>query len=124
MNMRKPENNPVLHLSFEFALQIIHFCEKLEANRKYVISRQLLKCGTSIGANIREAQNPESRADFIHKMKMSAKEAEETMYWLLLCEKSKSYPFENELKVDLIAIQKLLSSIISSAKQPVSPKPH
>jgi four helix bundle protein len=80
--MRKSENNPVLQLSFEFALDIIAFCELLEHKRKYVISRQLLKSGTSIGANIREAQNSESKSDFVHKMKISAKEADESMYWL------------------------------------------
>lgn len=115
--MRKPENNPVLHLSFEFAPQIIIFCEKLEAKRKYIISKQLLRCGTSIGANVREAQSPESKADFIHKMKIGAKEAEETMYWLMLCEKSESYPDVKDLIEKLISIQKLLSSIISSAKR-------
>ena len=59
--------NPILELSFEFAIEIIAYCEKLEAKRKYVIAHQLLKSGTSIGANIREAQHPHSRADFIAK---------------------------------------------------------
>lgn len=78
------ETNPILKLSFEFSLMIIQYCEALEENKKYVIARQLLKSGTSIGANAIEAQNAESRADFIHKMKIAAKEAEETQYWLLL----------------------------------------
>jgi four helix bundle protein len=58
-------------------LLIIDFCEELERKRKFVIANQLLKAGTSIGANIHEAQNAESRADFIHKVKIAAKEVEE-----------------------------------------------
>ncbi len=76
------KRNEILELSFEFALQIISYCEVLEENRKYVIARQLLKSGTSIGANIREAQNAESNQDFIHKLKIATKEADETEYWL------------------------------------------
>jgi four helix bundle protein len=56
------------------------------------LSRQLLKSGTSIGANAMEAQNAESKADFIHKMKIAAKEAEESQYWLWLCDYSPNYP--------------------------------
>jgi four helix bundle protein len=71
--MKTEKKNEVLELSFEFALRIIEFTEELESTRKYVISRQLLKSGTSIGANIREAQNAESKSDFVHRMKISAK---------------------------------------------------
>ncbi|WP_420317851.1 four helix bundle protein [Ekhidna sp.] len=109
--------NEILELSFEFALLIIDYTELLEENKKYVIARQLMKSGTSIGANIREAQSCESKADFIHKLKISAKEAEETEYWLLLCQKSKSYP-DPDPKLDslLSSIQKLLSKIISTTR--------
>lgn len=110
------KRNEILDLSFEFALQIIAYCEVLEENRKYVIARQLLKSGTSIGANIREAQNAESRQDFVHKLKIAAKEAEETEYWLLLCEKSSSYPTPTDLITSIISIKKLLNSIISTMK--------
>lgn len=107
----------MLELSFEFALQIITYCEELEEKRKYVIARQLLKSGTSIGANIREAQNAESNLDFIHKLKIAAKEAEKTEYWLLLCEKSENYPSPSDLHTSLISIKKLLNSIISKMKR-------
>jgi four helix bundle protein len=76
----------------------------------------LLKSGTSIGANVREAQNAESKADFIHKMKIAAKEADETEYWLILCELSKNYPMDDKLKEKLLTIIKILSKIISSTK--------
>lgn len=73
------------------------YTEKLEELRKYVISNQLLKSGTSVGANVREAQNCESKADFIHKFKIAAKDADETENWLLLCKYSENYPFEEYL---------------------------
>ena len=106
------KRNEILELSFEFALGIIEFCEQLEDKRKYVIAKQLLKSGTSVGANIREAQNAESKADLIHKLKISAKEAE---YWLLLCIQSKSYPFDENIYNQLISIKKLMSKILSTS---------
>ena len=71
-----------MKLSFDFSLLDIEYCELLESQRKYVLARQLLKAGTSIGANAMEAQNAESKADFIHKIKIAAKEADETQYWI------------------------------------------
>ncbi len=83
-----PQNeNPILKLTFQFSLEIIKYTELLESIRKYNLSNQLFRSGTSIGANVKEAQNAESKADFIHKMKVAAKEADETEYWLLLCKK-------------------------------------
>jgi four helix bundle protein len=109
--------NMIVVLSFDFALKIIQFAERLEEKRRYVIGRQILKSGTSVGANIREAQNAESRADFIHKLKIAAKEADETEYWLLLCKES--YDVENcELLIeDCRVIIKVLSKIIASSKR-------
>ncbi len=109
--------NEILDISFEFALMVIEYAELLEANRKYVISRQLLKSGTSIGANIREAQSAESKVDFVHKLKIAHKEAEETEYWLLLCDKAHSYPSTpGQMKATLLSIQKILTRIISTSK--------
>jgi four helix bundle protein len=82
------------------------------------MANQLFKCGTSIHANIREAQNAESKNDFIHKMKFAAKEAEETEGLILLCQYSKSYPDPGQLFQKLASILKLLNKIISTAKQP------
>ena len=92
-------DNPILKLTFEFSLDIVEFVEILEEKKKYVIAKQLLRSATSIGANVREAQNAESKADFIHKMKIAAKEASETLYWLILCERSESYHFENKISL-------------------------
>ena len=83
--------NVVVEKSIEVSLLIIEHYEILELKRKYVIAKQLLKSGTSIGANVHEAQNAESKADFIHKIKIATKELEETKYWLILCEKSENY---------------------------------
>jgi four helix bundle protein len=96
--MRNDKENLIVKLSLEFALEIIAFSELLENQKKFVIARQLLKSGTSIGANIREAQNAESKSDFIHKMKIAANEADENEYWLTLCEMSDMYRFEKNLK--------------------------
>lgn len=76
----------------------------------------MLKSGTSIGANIREAQNAESKADFIHKMKIAAKETDETEYWLLICKNVESYPSDDKLLEEVNELIKILSKIISSSK--------
>ncbi len=112
--MRK---NIILEKSFAFSLKIIAYTELLEQNKKYVIAKQLLRSGSSIGANIHEAQSAESKADFIHKLKIADKEAIETSYWLKLCLHSPSYPNPKGLEEQLLEIQKLLSKIISSCKK-------
>lgn len=108
--------NVVVSKSVDFALDIIAFCEVLENQRRFVIANQLLKSGTSIGANIHEAQNAESRADFIHKIKIAAKELEETKYWLLLCEKASSYPFDEKLKIKINELGLIVFKILSTSK--------
>lgn len=108
--------NRIVDLTFGFSLKTIEYVELLEEKRKFVIANQLLKSGTSIGANIREAQYCESKADFIHKFKIAAKEAEETEYWLLLCKYSNSYPFEENLLEEVKEIQRIINSIINTSK--------
>ncbi|MBK8702052.1 MAG: four helix bundle protein [Saprospiraceae bacterium] len=108
--------NIVLEKSFNFALKIIEFCLMLENERRFVLNNQLLKSGTSIGANIREAQNPHSKADFISKMVIAMKEADETEYWLLLCQKSPSLPNPDGLLEDIAEIKRIIGKIILSSK--------
>lgn len=103
-------------MSFEFALDIIEFTELLEEKRKYVIANQILKSRTSIGANIREAQNAESKIDFIHKFKIAAKEADESEYWLLLCKFAKNYPESEPLLNKLQEMKRIISKIIITSK--------
>ena len=110
-------DNPVVRLSFELALSILAYVEDLEAARRYVVARQLLRCGTSVGANVREAQHAESRADFVHKCKIAAKEAEETDYWLQLCTHAPNYPSPPApLNDTLLSVRRLLARIIISSK--------
>jgi four helix bundle protein len=114
--MRNDRENIIVNLSFKFSLKVVNFCELLEENKKFVIARQLLKSGTSIGANIREAQNSESKNDFIHKFKIAAKEVDETAYWLEICKEIESYPFDLSLIEDLESIARIINKIIATSK--------
>jgi len=111
--------NVILEKSVSFSLQLINYVELLEQEKKFVLANQLLKSGTSIGANIAEAQNAESRQDFIHKLKIACKELNETHYWLILCEESKNYPDCKYLMDELEEIEKLLNKILGTLKRKV-----
>ncbi len=105
--------------SFEFALRIIKLFKFLQSNKEFVLSKQILRSGTSVGANVRESEHSESKEDFIHKLAIGQKKANETGYWLELLYHSK-YIDKNmfdSLNVDLIEIQKILSSILISSKR-------
>ena len=110
------QKNIIVDKSLDFGVQIVKYCELLEDKRKYVVAKQLLRSGTSIGANIFEAQHAESRADFIHKMKIAVKEANETLYWLLVCERSENYPVNSSLKELAEELIRIISKIIISTK--------
>ncbi len=110
-------DNIIIKLTFQFALDIIKYSEGLQEDKKFVIANQLLKSGTSIGANIREAQNAESKADFIHKFKIAAKETEETIYWLELCKFSENYPNVESLLEQINNISRIVNKIIITSKQ-------
>ena len=116
--MTPSSKNLIVDLSFDFALSIIDYTELIAEKKKFNMANQLFRSGTSIGANINEAQSCESRSDFIHKMKIAAKEAEETRYWLKLCTKSKWYINPpDELLEQLNVIIKVLNKIITTSKQ-------
>lgn len=110
------QKNIVVEKSLQFSVEIIKFCELLDEHKKFVIAKQLLRSGTSIGANIFEAQHAESKADFIHKMKIAIKEANETLYWLIVCAKSDSYPTNSSLKESVEELIRIISKIILSSK--------
>lgn len=110
----------VEHKAFSFAVRIVRVVRYLQ-NEKHelVLSKQLLRSGTSIGANISEAQQGQSRADFVSKMSIALKETAETNYWLRLLHAT-DYLSDKEFRSvfsDCIEIEKLLTSIIKSAKQ-------
>ena len=104
--------------SFLFAIRIVNLYKTLVSRNEYVMSKQVLRSGTSIGANIREAKNAESKADFIHKPGISQKEADETLYWLELLQATNYISNEEfvSLNNDGIEVLKLVKSIIISNK--------
>lgn len=112
----KYKDNIILKLTFQFAVDIVRFSEELDKLRKFTISNQILRSGTSIGANTKEAQNAESKKDFIHKLKIALKEADELEYWLFICAEVESYPNTDVLINKLTEIIKILNKIISSSK--------
>lgn len=103
--------------SFEFALRVVRLSKGLCDAGWYDASRQLFKSGTSTVANVYEAQDAESRDDFIHKMKTSAKEASETRFWLKLCKNADELPYEEGMLEDLQSIRNILASIIIKAQR-------
>lgn len=114
------KDNAIVELTFEFALSIWDLSEELEEKRKFALSNQLFRSGTAIGAVVREAQNGESLADFIHKMKVALKEADETEYWLLLCN-ARNVTSAKSCLDKLLPIIRVLNKIISTsnAKLPI-----
>lgn len=104
-------------MTFQFALEIMEFSESLREKKRFAFADQVLRSGCSVGANVREAQGAESKADFIHKMKIAQKEAEETEYWLELCDFSKSYPKPGKLLSDIESILKVINKIVSTSKK-------
>jgi len=109
------EDNLIVKLSFQFSVNTIKFIDSQHWGNKFSIWNQLLKSATSIGANIREAQNSESKNDFINKFKIAAKESEETEYWLLLLNEVGMNT--KPLLIELTSIRKVISKIISSTKK-------
>ncbi|EJL67484.1 four helix bundle protein [Chryseobacterium populi] len=105
--------------SFEFAVQIVNFYKKLSVEKKeYILSKQIIRSGTSVGANVREALNAQSRMDFIHKLSISQKECDETIYWLELLfatDYISKEEFEN-LQKPATEILKIIRSIIITTK--------
>lgn len=114
------KKNVVLEKSFDFAVRIVNLKKFLATEKKeYVLSKQVLRSGTAIGALVREAQHAESTADFIHKLSIALKEANETEYWLLLLHKTEYLP-DNQfqsLQKDIDELLRLLISIIKSTRQ-------
>lgn len=110
------KKNLIVEKVLELGIEVIHFCELLDSKKKYVIAKQLLRSGTSVGANVFEAQRAESNSDFIHKMKLAIKEASESLYWLCLCEKSENYPTNGPLKGRIEEVIRIISKIIISSR--------
>jgi four helix bundle protein len=111
------KENIIVNKTIDFSVGIKKYCEELTSRKEITIANQLSRCGMGIGANVSEAQNAESRSDFIHKMKIAAKEAGETLYWLSLCEKMNRFGFQHKLVDDLKQIIAIIAKIIISSKK-------
>lgn len=112
--MEKP--NVLLDKSFEFSLNIVDFVQEIKELKHFELASQLVRSGTSVGANIVEAQRAESKKDFIHKLRISLKEADETKYWLRIID-LKVKKVDKELLNENEELIRLLVSIINSTKR-------
>jgi four helix bundle protein len=113
------KKNVIKEKSFEFALNIVQLNQFLiSEKREYVLSKQVLRSGTSIGALVRESEHAESKKDFIHKLSISLKEANETDYWLEILFRSSFIEEEIYLKLknSILEILRILTSIIKTSK--------
>lgn len=119
----KTGNSIIQTKTFQFAIRIVKLYKHLSENKKeFVLSKQLLRSGTSVGANVREAHNAESSLDFIHKLGIAQKECDETIYWLELLDETE-YLTKNEfdsINDDAVEILKIIKSIILNIKQKIA----
>ena len=112
------KKNVIKEKSFAFAIEIVSLYKVLVERKEFVLSKQLLRSGTSIGANVRESEHAQSKADFIHKLSIALKEANETEYWIDLLFETK-YLSQTEfdiIKPNIVELLKLLTSIINTSK--------
>ena len=111
-------DNKILELTFEFSLSIIELYKILVANKEYVLSKQLLRSGTSIGANVEEATATQTKKDFITKMSIASKEARETKYWLRLLDASKLVAFNySPYLMNINHIINILTNIVKTSQE-------
>ena len=113
------KENLIVEKSYNFAIRIINLYKFLTNEKKeYVVSKQILKSGTSIGANINESQSAESKMDFVHKLSISAKEARETDYWLKLLKDTNFIDIKmfDSISKDCKEILRIINSIILTSK--------
>ncbi len=110
----KRRNNAIVDKSFYFGCDIVIFCRELREKHEYEIANQLIKCGTSIGANVRESQRGVSTRDFKNKLGIALKEADETSFWLDIVEET-TMEIPNDLQERCEELIKLLVSIIKNS---------
>jgi four helix bundle protein len=116
------EGDRVREKSYAFALRVIALYRELQAQHEYVLSKQVLRCGTSIGANIEEATAAQSRNDFIAKMSVASKEARETKYWLRLLKDSKLTTVDISPYIPQIdELIRMLTSIVKTTSETRDP---
>ncbi len=114
------EENVIKNKSYSFALNCVQVCLALQKKEKeYILTRQLLRSATSIGANIEEGGQAESKSDFVHKLSISQKEAFESNYWIRLLRDSGLLPQKkaDELLKDCVELQKIITAILRTCKR-------
>ena len=112
--------NAIRRQRFDFAVQIVKLCTTISREKhEYVLTRQLIKSGTSIGANVREAQQAQSKKDFLAKMSIALKEADESLYWLELLQAADFLPAPQgePLLQSALALKKLLTAIVKTTRK-------
>ena len=112
------KENVIVTKTFDFALSIVNLFVQLKKENEFIISKQILRSATSVGANVEEAIAAQSRKDFIHKMSIASKEARETKYWLRLLDKSNltSISMSNYL-IEIEHIQNIITKIIKTTQE-------
>ena len=111
-------DNKILEMSFDFSIQIIGLYKQLIENKEYVLSKQLLRSATSIGANVEEAIAAQSKKDFISKMSIASKEARETRYWLRLLDKSKLVVIDFSKYLEMIEhLVNIITKIVKTSSE-------
>jgi len=112
------KDNLISELTFNFSLKIIKLYQELSKNNEYVISKQLLRSSTSIGANVAEALDAFSKRDFAYKMSVAKKEARETHYWLKLLQESSLFHKDIQVYInDIQSILRVLTSIVKTTSE-------
>ena len=124
--MNEERENIIVQKSYAFALNIIQLYKKLVEDKEFVLSKQILRSGTSIGANVHEAVGSESKKDFIHKLGIALKESRETSYWLRLLRDSNYIDQQifDSLHSTCLSLIKILNSIILTTKERYFPNIH
>ncbi len=111
------KENVIVEKNFDFALSIVNLCQVFQQNHEIVLSKQLLRSGTSIGANVQESTAAQSRKDFITKMSIASKEARETKYWLQLLRRSQFVKMDYSSYVESVSeIINILTAIVKTSQ--------
>ena len=122
--MQNEKRNEIVERSKDFAVRIIKLARFLEKQKDFALTNQIIRSGTSIGANVHEAQSSESKKDFVHKMNIALKEARETEYWIDILIESEIVPKERlfDLKSEIEELIKMLISIVKTARKNLKEK--
>jgi four helix bundle protein len=118
MKYQQPAKNVILDKSFNFSLKVIELNKVLTSKNEYILSKQILRSGTSIGANIEESTAAQSRKDFLSKVTIASKEARETRYWLRLLEKSQLVKHDYQTYLtEIDEIIRILTAIVKTSEK-------